>query len=68
MTIQAFGEKRMGTVGGSDGYIGTSDRRVFFGLGAKKKVDLVEIFWPSGRRQEFLPQTVDRIFEIREAR
>jgi hypothetical protein len=32
----------------SNGYYSASDLRIHFGLGDAKKVDLVEIRWPSG--------------------
>jgi hypothetical protein len=50
--------------GGS--YASSSDQRLHFGLGATTKVDKVEIYWPSGAKEEFAIRTVDRIFVVQE--
>jgi len=36
---------------GKSGYLGQSDTLVYFGLGDHKKIDKIEITWPSGKRQ-----------------
>lgn len=35
----------------SDGYMGTSDKRLLLGLGADREVERLEIVWPSSKRQ-----------------
>src|SRR5437667_434911 len=42
-------------------YGSSSDQRVHFGLGAARKVDKLEIHWPSGKREEIVVPGVDRI-------
>ena len=52
--------------GGS--YGSNSDPRVHFGLGAARKVNKVEIYWPSGKKQVVAVPRVDRIFVVDENR
>jgi hypothetical protein len=52
--------------GGS--YAATSDPRIHFGLGAASKVDLLEIYWPSGKKETIVVPGVDRIFTVVEGR
>jgi hypothetical protein len=48
--------------GGS--YASSSDQRVHFGLGSASKVSKVELYWPSGKREEIVVPGVDRIFTV----
>ncbi|MGH9614345.1 MAG: CRTAC1 family protein, partial [Bryobacteraceae bacterium] len=50
----------------SVGFMGSSDRRVHFGLGAEKSVRSIEIHWPSGITQAVANPPVDRIMKIDE--
>jgi len=50
--------------GGS--YGSSSDQRVHFGLGSATKVDKIEIHWPSGKREEIVVPSVDRILTVLE--
>jgi hypothetical protein len=52
--------------GGS--YASTSDSRIHFGLGGASKVDLLEIYWPSGKKETIVVPGVDRIFTVVEGR
>lgn len=49
------------------GFLGSSDQRVHFGLGAASRVDLIEIRWPSGTVQKLENVVADRILKIRES-
>ena len=51
---------------GSEGFGATCPYRVHFGLGQHQKVDALEVIWPGGRRQQFVPVAVDRIYKLRE--
>ena len=55
-------------VDGGNGYAGQSSKRLHFGLGAAKKIDSLEIRWPSGRveKLETVSVPIDRIIAIRE--
>ena len=52
--------------GGS--YGSSSDQRVHFGLGSASKIDKLEIYWPSGAKQEIQAPAVDRILTIAEGK
>ena len=47
-------------------YISASDKRAYFGLGSSKKVQLIEITWPSGIVQRLESVEADQILTIRE--
>jgi tetratricopeptide (TPR) repeat protein len=53
-------------VRGSEGFGSTDPYRVHFGLGRRKKVDSLEIRWPSGQRQRFADLETGQVLEIRE--
>jgi hypothetical protein len=50
--------------GGS--YNSSNDTRLHFGLGSDAMISKIEIFWPSGLRQEFSDIQADAIYEIKE--
>jgi len=50
--------------GGS--YNSTSDTRLHFGLGSESTMNKIEVFWPSGLRQEFHDVLADAVYEIKE--
>ena len=49
-----------------NGYFSASDLRIHFGLGEAKKVDLVEIRWPSGIVDTLRDLDVNRLYVIQE--
>ena len=50
----------------SNGYYSSSDLRIHFGLNEAKKVDLVEIRWPSGAVDTLKNLDVNRLYVIKE--
>jgi len=48
------------------GFLMQSDARPHFGLGARKKVDRLEIRWPSGQKQVLTNLPVDQILKVKE--
>ena len=50
--------------GGS--YLSQSDLRLHFGLGAHNKIDTMEIFWPSGKKDTLQNITADRFYSVLE--
>lgn len=50
----------------SNGYYSASDLRLHFGLGDARKVDLVEIQWPSGAVDRLKDLDVNRLYVIQE--
>ncbi len=49
-----------------NGYYSASDLRIHFGLGDAKKVDLVEIKWPSGAVDSLKDLDVNRLYVVEE--
>jgi hypothetical protein len=50
----------------NDGYYSAGDLRLHFGLGEAKKVDLLEIRWPSGAVDSLKDLVVNRLYVIQE--
>lgn len=48
------------------GYASSSAGPVHFGLGSNDRVDLIEIAWPSGRRQELRGVPADQVLKVTE--
>jgi hypothetical protein len=53
-------------VHGGGSYNSTDDTRLHFGLGSEGTINRIEVFWPSGLRQEFSEIQGDAIYEIKE--
>jgi len=49
-----------------NGYYSASDLRIHFGLGEAKKVDVVEIHWPSGKVDMLKDLDVNRLYVVEE--
>ena len=49
-----------------NGYYSASDLRIHFGLGEAKKVDVVEIRWPSGQVDTLKDLDVNRLYVLQE--
>jgi hypothetical protein len=48
------------------GYASSSDKRVYFGLGADRTAREIEIRWPSGVRQVLRNVSADRVLDVDE--
>ena len=46
------------------GNLSQSTKRVMFGLGQTEKIKMVEVFWPSGKKQTFEDVSVDTKYEL----
>ena len=53
VTVTAGGRDRVASRFGGGSYLSASDPRLHFGLGAERRVDRVEVRWPSGRRDTY---------------
>ena len=60
------GQQQTRFVSTAGSYISASDKRVHFGLGSSKKIQLIEITWPSGIVQHLESLAVDRILTVKE--
>lgn len=55
------------TVGRGGGYLSASDCRVHFGLGAARRLDSLEILWPSGRKHIITAMAAGHLYRISES-
>src|SRR6185436_7851633 len=68
VTVAAGGLKQMDEVRSGGSYISSNDLRLHFGIGDAIKVDRVEVFWPSGRREAFANLSANRIVVLEEGK
>ena len=64
VTVHAGGVRQIGEVRGGGSYLSQNDLRLHFGLGAAKKLALVEIRWPSGKSETLEHVAADAIYTI----
>jgi enediyne biosynthesis protein E4 len=66
--LTSGGARQRGDVIGGGGYGSSSDQRLHFGLGSSTKIDKLEVFWPSGSKEEFVIPEVDCVVTIIEGK
>jgi len=66
--LSAGGIRQRADVFSGASFCSSSDQRAHFGLGGTARVDKVEIYWPSGIREEVSVPGVDRILTVVEGR
>ena len=64
--MKAGGRVLVDEVRSGSSYISNSDRRAHFGLGTVRKIEWIEIRWPSGLTETFENPKVDTILKITE--
>lgn len=64
VTIHAAGVKQFSEVRGGASYLSQNDLRLHFGLGTAKKMESVEIRWPSGKIETLENIAADAIYTI----
>ena len=64
VTIRAAGVKQFSEVRGGGSYLSQNDLRLHFGLGTAKKMESVEIRWPSGKVETLQNVAADAIYSI----
>ena len=62
VTADGLEQFAMVTTGGS--YLSSSDKRVHFGLGRESVAAVIELTWPSGKRQRLENVKADRIVKV----
>jgi len=55
-------------IAGGGSYLSQSDLRANFGLGKAKRVELVEIAWPSGQKQGFKDVEANKLYFVEEGK
>ncbi len=66
ITLAAGGKSQYTEARCPSAFLGQSDRRVHFGLGAAKTVDKIEIRWPGGTVQTLANIAADQILKVKE--
>ena len=66
--IMTNGVRQIATVQSGSSYMSSSDRRVYFGVGAASKVDEVAVRWPGGQREILKNLPADRFYTLTEGR
>lgn len=66
--VEWNGKKQIQVVTGGMGFAAQNQHRLHFGLGTCTKVDLVQIYWPSGEISAIRNPRVDRLHTITENR
>jgi enediyne biosynthesis protein E4 len=64
VTIHAGGMAQFDEVRGGGSYLSQNDLRLHFGLGSARKIDLVEVRWPTGKMETFKDVAGDKIYTI----
>jgi enediyne biosynthesis protein E4 len=64
--LTAGGIRQRADVFSGGSYGSSSDPRVHFGLGSVKKIEKIEIQWPSGNKEELTVPRVDKIYTVQE--
>jgi enediyne biosynthesis protein E4 len=64
VTLIAGRQKWVQEVRSGSSYISSSDLRLHFGLGSATAVDQIEVLWPSGLRERFAVDGVDRFVSL----
>jgi len=62
----AAGRSMVRTLDGGGSYISASDPRLHFGLGPAKRVDQLEVHWPSGHTETWRDLEADQVLQVRE--
>lgn len=61
------GKVQYNLVSTTSSYLSANDHRVFFGLGAEKKIKEIEITWPGGRKQKIVEPKINELLKIEES-
>ena len=68
VAVTAGGQRQIREVLSGSSYLSQSDLRQHFGLGPTRKVDQVEVRWPSGQAEKVGPVEADQFVTIEEGR
>lgn len=66
--IRSAGARQTASVRGGSSYLSSSDRRVYFGLGDRAKIDEVIVRWPSGTRDVLKNLPANTFYTLTEGR
>jgi hypothetical protein len=66
VTVTAGGRRQIAQRFGGGSFLSTSDPRLHFGLGISKRVESLEVQWPSGHIDRFKDVATDAAYHLRE--
>ena len=66
--VTASSQTQLRQVMSGGSYASENDSRLHVGLGGARRVERVEVYWPTGRRQRFLEIPADRIYVVAESK
>jgi hypothetical protein len=66
VVLEADGLRQVSWRLGGGSYLSASDPRLHFGLGPARRIDRLEIHWPSGRVDRFRHLDADRAYRLQE--
>jgi tetratricopeptide (TPR) repeat protein len=66
VVVSAGGQSLLSVRFGGGSYLSASDPRLHFGVGKARKIDRVEVTWPSGRRDSYAGLSADAGYRLRE--
>ncbi len=66
VTIRTGTQRRMAERSGGGTYLSACDPRLHFGLGTDRRIDEVEVHWPSGQVDRFHDLESDEVYHLRE--
>ena len=66
VTVKAGGRERRAWRSGGGSFQSASDPRLHFGLGTVRRVDAIEVRWPSGQVDRYGSLDADRAYRLRE--
>jgi hypothetical protein len=66
--VQAGGISQIDEVMSGGSYVSQNDLRLHFGLGEARRVDQLDVRWPTGETETFRDLPVNRLFVIEEGR
>ncbi|MBO0799082.1 MAG: CRTAC1 family protein, partial [Blastocatellia bacterium] len=64
--VEAGGRTHIKEIYSAGSYLSASDLRLYFGLGGQRRIDKLEIQWPSGRKQTLTDVAVDQTLTLDE--
>jgi enediyne biosynthesis protein E4 len=65
--IRAGGRTQIKEIYSAGSYLSSSDPRLYFGLGGERRIEQLEIQWPSGKNQTLIDMAADQLLSLDES-
>ena len=66
VTVEIEGRKQAQTILSQSSFLSVNTKRLHFGLGTARRTDSLTVAWPSGRRERFTADAINRIIRLEE--